>query len=30
VNLGDVRSFATLHDGLRAAFQSAGLRVVRR
>jgi rsbT co-antagonist protein RsbR len=30
VNLGDVRSFATLHDGLRAAFQSAGLKVVRR
>lgn len=29
VTLGDVRSFATLHDGLRAAFQSAGLRVVR-
>ncbi len=30
VNLGDVRSFATLHDGLRAAFQSAGLKVVQR
>jgi rsbT co-antagonist protein RsbR len=30
VNLGDIRSFATLHDGLRAAFQSAGLRVARR
>jgi rsbT co-antagonist protein RsbR len=29
VTLGDVRSFATLHDGLRAAFQSAGLKVVR-
>jgi rsbT co-antagonist protein RsbR len=30
VNLGDIRSFATLHDGLRAAFQSAGLKVVQR
>ncbi len=30
VSLGDVRSFATLHDGLRAAFESAGLKVVRR
>jgi rsbT co-antagonist protein RsbR len=25
----EIRSFATLHDGLRAAFQGAGLRVVR-
>ena len=29
VSLGELRSFATLHDGLRAAFQGAGLRVVR-
>jgi len=29
VSLGEIRSFATLHDGLRAAFKGAGLRVVR-
>ncbi len=29
VSLGEIRSFATLHDGLRAAFKSAGLRMVR-
>jgi rsbT co-antagonist protein RsbR len=29
VSLKDIRSFATLHDGLRAVFQGAGLRVVR-
>ena len=29
VSLGDIRSFSTLHGGLRAAFQSAGLKVVR-
>jgi rsbT co-antagonist protein RsbR len=29
VRFDRIRSFATLHDGLRAAFQGAGLRVVR-
>lgn len=29
MSLEEIRSFATLHDGLRAAFQGAGLRVVR-
>jgi rsbT co-antagonist protein RsbR len=29
VSMGEIRSFATLHDGLRAAFKGAGLRVVR-